>query len=67
MGAKKLPLVSDPNILYKEVFDANTALKEMKGQLGEDVGAERLGLYNAFKAVTGLGDPTHPKNQERLR
>lgn len=65
MGPKKLPLVSDPNYLYKEVFDANTNLKELKDQLGDDVGEERLQLYKAFQAVTGLGDPVHPKNRER--
>ena len=57
-------LVSDPNYLYKELFDANQALKKLSGRVA-DVGEERLNLYNAFKAVVGLGDPTHPKNQER--
>jgi DNA-directed RNA polymerase beta subunit len=57
-------LVSDANYLYKELFDANHALKEMSGKVA-DVSEERSNAYNAFKAVTGLGDPTHPKNQER--
>lgn len=66
MGAKKLPLVADPNYLYKEVWDANQNLKEMSGMLDEgDLGEERLAVYKAFKGVTGLGEPTHPKNQER--
>jgi DNA-directed RNA polymerase beta subunit len=66
MGAKKLPLIADPNYLYKELWDANQSLKDLSGQLDdEDLGQERLAVYNAFKAVTGLGDPTHPKNQER--
>lgn len=66
MGDKKLPLVADPNYLYKEVLDANQAIKDLSKQLGEDgVGEERLQLYRAFKGVTGLGDPIHPKNQER--
>lgn len=66
MGKNKLPLVADPNYLYKELFDANESLKKISERLGsENAGDERLGLYNAFKAVTGLGDPTHPKNQER--
>jgi len=65
MGNKKLPLVPDSNFLYKELLDANNNLKGLSKDLGDDVGEERLQVYNAFKAVTGLGEPTHPKNQER--
>jgi len=66
MGAQKLPLVADPNYLYAELYQANQNLKDVRDVLGDtEAGPERLNLYNAFKAVTGLGDPTHPKNQER--
>lgn len=58
------PMVADPNFLYKEIFDAAQNLKKMKDQV-DDVGDERLAVYNAFRGVTGLGDPIHPKNQER--
>lgn len=64
MGAKKLPLVADANYLYKELFDANQALKEASGALAE-YSDERLGVYDSIKAVTGLGEPQHPKNVER--
>lgn len=64
MGAKKLPLVSDANYLYKELLDANGALKETSGAFSE-YGDERLNLYDSMKAVSGLGDPMQPKNQER--
>jgi DNA-directed RNA polymerase subunit beta len=64
MGPKKLPLVDDPNYLYKELFDANTTLKDAAGVLS-DYGDERLGTYNALKGVVGLGEPQHPKNVER--
>lgn len=64
MGQKKLPLVADANYLYKELFDANRALKDLSGQV-DDVADERLALYDAFKGVTGLGAPIHPKNVER--
>ena len=64
MAGNKLPMVADPNLLYKEVFEANENLKHMTGQV-DDVGEERLALYRAFKGVTGLGDPITPKNQER--
>ena len=65
MGPKKLPMVDDANYLYKELFDANSGLKSMGEQLGDDVGEERLATYQALRAVTGLGDPIHPKNRER--
>jgi DNA-directed RNA polymerase subunit beta len=64
MGNKKMPLVADANYLYKELLDSNNALKEASGALS-DYAEERLGLYDAMKGVTGLGDPTQPKNQER--
>lgn len=65
MGAKKLPLVDDANHLYKEVFDANNLLRQASQHLGDHIGDERLAVYNAFKGVTGLGDPIHPKNQDK--
>jgi DNA-directed RNA polymerase beta subunit len=57
-------LISDANYLYKELFDANNNLKALHDKV-DDVSNERLNLYKAFKAVTGLGDPVQPKNQER--
>lgn len=57
-------LVADANYLYKELWDANEALRELSGKV-DDVSDERVNVYKAFKAVTGLGDPVQPKNQER--
>ena len=66
MGAKKLPLVADPNYLYKDLFQLNQLHKELSEQLDDDaLGDEQAAVYNAFKAVTGLGDPVGVKNQER--
>jgi DNA-directed RNA polymerase subunit beta' len=65
MGPKKLPLVADPNYLYKELFEANQSLRDMSEQVGDDVADERLATYNALKGVVGLGDPIHPRNRER--
>lgn len=65
MSDNKLPLVSDPNYLYQELLDSNSNLENMKKELGDDVGDERLALYNSFKAVTGLGSPLQPKLQEK--
>jgi DNA-directed RNA polymerase subunit beta len=64
MGSSGRPMVSDPNYLYKDLFESNQALKDMS-QMVDDVGQERLNLYKSFKAVTGLGDPTNPKHVER--
>jgi DNA-directed RNA polymerase beta' subunit len=66
MGSSGMPLVSDPNYLYKELLEADKNLKEMKVEVGDKgAGAERLAVYQAFKAVTGLGEPVHPKLQEK--
>jgi hypothetical protein len=58
------PLVSDINYLYREAIDARDNLKAMSGQI-DDVGDERLGLYDAFRAITGMADPQHPKLVEK--
>ena len=66
MGDSGTPLVSDANYLYKELLDADKNLRDMTKELGaEGVGAERLALYHALKAVTGLGEPVSPKLQEK--
>jgi len=58
------PLVSDANFLYKELLEANNNLRDMAKEV-EDVGQEQSATYQAFKAVTGLADPVHPKLQEK--
>lgn len=59
MGEKKMPLVADPNYLYKALFDTNQAYKANRKVFGdENSGDLGLEVYDAFKAVTGLGDPT---------
>lgn len=58
------PLVSDANFLYKELLEANNNLRDMSKEV-EDVGQEQAATYQAFKAVTGLADPVHPKLQEK--
>ena len=66
MMSNNVPLVSDPNYLYKELFEANKNLGDMKKELGEEgVGQERLAVYHAFKAVTGLGDPISQKSRDK--
>jgi DNA-directed RNA polymerase beta' subunit len=66
MGDTGVPLVSDPNYLYKELLTANKNYADSKTAFGDkNLGQERLAVYDAFKAVTGLGDPTHPKLVEK--
>lgn len=66
MGDSGIPLVADANYLYKELLEAKKNYADLKDQVGEDaLGPERLAVYHAFKAVTGLGDPVHPKLVEK--
>ena len=66
MMQNNLPLVSDPNYLYKELIEANNNLRSMSDEVGSGgVGAERLAVYHAFKAVTGLGDPISQKSKDK--
>jgi hypothetical protein len=47
-------------------MNANSAYQDLHADLGEEhTGDERLQLYKAFKAVTGLGDPISVKLQQR--
>ncbi len=64
LSGTKAQMVADSNYLYKELFDANSNLEALSKHV-DDVSEERLSVYNAFKGVTGLGDPIQPKNQER--
>lgn len=66
MMSNDMPLINDANFLYKELFEANKNLKAIQGELGPAAsGVERLATYNAFKAVTGLGDPINKKTKEK--
>lgn len=58
------PMISDPNLVYQELHAANQNLKAVSGKI-DDPGEERLALYDAFKAVTGLGEPASPKLREK--
>lgn len=66
MGDSGIPLVADANYLYKELMNSKSNFNELKKHVDDSgLGQERLGIYNAFKALVGLGDPTHPKLQEK--
>lgn len=61
---KGMELSSDANYLYKDLFEANKNLSELKKEI-DDVGEERQLLYESLKAVTGLGKPVNTKNKEK--
>lgn len=68
MGGSGIPIVEDPNLLYKELFEANANLGEMRKRVGDKgavIADEREAVYNAFKGVVGLGEPITQANQDR--
>lgn len=66
LGSTKLPLVADPNYLYKDLFDANQAYKANKQWFGEkESGDLALSVYDNYKAVTGLADPVATESKTR--
>lgn len=60
MGSNSM-VVSDSNLLYADLINANNAFKEIKDKVS-DTADERLTIYDAMKAAYGLGDPVNPKN-----
>lgn len=67
LSDSKVPVVADPNYLYKELFDANQNLRNLESKV-DDVGDERLTVYDSLKAVVGLGDPVQPAlKQQKVR
>lgn len=52
----KVVIVPDINALYQDLYEANEILSEQKKYL-DYVGDEREAVYNAIKAIVGLGDP----------
>lgn len=62
-----MTMVPDANYLYKAMMDTLGDLDEAKaaGMPDDIVGDGRLSLYDSFKAVTGLGEPTVRALQEK--
>lgn len=57
-------MVNDLNFLYKELMLANETLGKLSA-VHDDVGAERLSVYDNYKALVGLADPTSRELQQR--
>ena len=54
----KMLLTSDANYLYKDLMTARDAHRANAKELPDDeLGDEKLAIYDAIKAVQGLGDP----------
>jgi DNA-directed RNA polymerase beta subunit len=60
----KMDIINDANYLYNDLIQARTNFDDAKSTFG-DAGEEYLTLYNAAKAVTGLGDPINPEHVEQ--
>ncbi|MFA5525251.1 MAG: hypothetical protein WC992_00305 [Acholeplasmataceae bacterium] len=61
-----VPLVNGSNMLYKDLLQARGVYRDLSRDLGkEHSGDELLALYDAAKAVVGLGDPINRETQQR--
>ncbi|NBK26547.1 MAG: hypothetical protein EOM68_31615, partial [Spirochaetia bacterium] len=60
-------MIPDANYLYKAMMDTAEDYKQAKESKlpTESLAEGRLGLYDSFKAVTGLGEPTIKALQEK--
>ena len=59
-------LSADMNELYRDIFESNDTLKELKRDLPDSaLSNERLNVYNAVKAAYGLGEAITPEGQSR--
>lgn len=51
-------LTSDANYLYKDLMSSRDVFRSNKAELSdEDLGDERLAIYDSIRAIQGMGDP----------
>ena len=60
MQTTGVPILADANLLYKNLLELTDVAKRLQA-FGLYGGQERKLIYDAIKAVVGLGDPVHPK------
>lgn len=61
-----MTIVSDSNYLYKDLLGAKSAFRANREILpDEDLVDERLAIYDAVRAVQGLGDPIHQETRDK--
>jgi len=59
-------IISDANMLYKDLLDAGDNFKKISEVAGQDMSGEALlSVYDAYKAVTGLGDPVKKERVQK--
>jgi DNA-directed RNA polymerase beta' subunit len=66
---KDVPLVNGVNLLYSDLLNAKNTYSDLTKDVGEEnAGEDRLAVYDALKAVVGLGDPiTRETKQQGAR
>ena len=66
MEGKDAAIVSDANILYRDMMKSNEIYKDLKKELPEEMlGEERLSLYKNLKASSGMGEPVNIKTRKK--
>lgn len=59
-------IIADSNLLYKDLLDAKQNYQDMEGVVGDDLRNEALlGVYKAYKAVTGMGTPVKKERVDK--
>lgn len=64
MRAGGLDIINDANYLYHDLLQSRTNYEDALETFG-DGGEEYLTMYNAAKAVSGLGDPINPEHVQQ--
>lgn len=65
-GQREMPITASANVVYKDLIQINDKYRTQVKELGrKHSGDEALALYDAFRAVTGLGDPITTEAKRR--
>lgn len=64
MRMGKMDIINDANYLYHDLMESRKNFDDAKEAFGEG-GEDYLTMYQAAKAVTGLGDPVNPKHTDQ--
>jgi len=64
MQTTGVPILADANLLYRNLIELASVASRLQA-LGLYGASERRLLYDAIKAVVGLGDPVHPRDRAR--
>lgn len=59
-------LVADLNELYKDLIETNQGVQDLSSEVDEaSLAEDKLNVYDAVKAVYGLGDPITPEGRSK--